>query len=472
MRAAGLISILLATSSVLAAGQQPDERKAEIERWASKQITFLSDSDPAYHYLEIIQKEAYSHDPQAFRWTNDEKQREAVRSLLQRLDNNSANDSNGRSFTSLFDGLVSVLNRTVPTRYEDPNSLAILQYSMVSVETAAGIAVGPSSRPRFGTLPAGTLNARTIAVPDSSSRLTVVNSALFSFCYEYLKLGLRTIVFRVTGNAIEMSYGDKVFDGGPRHDPELIIRLSKLLEDTVNHRQINSQAVPADYEDPLLIRMIDAIEFFLVAHEYGHIVLGHLSAQTHSVHTYGVSQPLNVLRRTWGQEAAADAYAFALLNKYLSSDAAKEDRYHAGIDFVDYLRLAPQFFFAFDSAAVDAQYVFDNKQLGPALSDNEKKLVVGYLETALSQEAKAIPITKNSKRGPKYSAAVLAVLNNDYPPAWARLALMQGALKKLSPLSNDPTDRAFRDFGISILANIEKMNSDLLPRWAAIMQKQ
>jgi hypothetical protein len=42
---------------------------------------FLSDTDPAYHYLEILQKQAKAHRFGAFQWTNDDNQRDALRSL-------------------------------------------------------------------------------------------------------------------------------------------------------------------------------------------------------------------------------------------------------------------------------------------------------------------------------------------------------------------------------------------------------
>jgi hypothetical protein len=342
------------------------------------------------------------------------------------------------------------------------------------VETSGGIAVPLSSRPRFGTLPAGTLNARTVAVPNSDSHLTVVNSELFGFCYEYLKVGLKTVGFRANGQTLEMSYGEKVFNEGPRHDRDLLVRLSKLLEDTVNHRRIQSHAPPAEYEQPLLMRMVDVMEFFLVAHEYAHVALGHVSSNTVAFHTYGVNRPLRVLRRTWGQEAAADAWAFNLLNKYLSSKASSTYRYHEGIDFGDYLRLAPQFFFGFDSTAEDAQYLFDNTRLRPTLSKNEKQSVVDYLADALAEEWKAGNISAPPRRGDgrKYSDTVAAVLKSDYPPAWARLELMRRALRKETSFSADSTDLAFRDLGLSVLSNLETMNADLLLVWAAIIQKQ
>jgi len=480
MRIVLLFSTVLVSLSPATFGQGAEQQASsqpQIERLAARQVTFLSDSDPAYHYLEIVQKQAYASNPRAFKWTNDEKQREELRALLLRLDNNGDGSQQGASrdaFSSLFDGFVNTLNNPVPTRYEDPNSLAILDGIVPRVETVGGSAVPSSSGPRFGTLPAGTLNARTIAVPNSNARLTVVNSELFGFCYEYLKVGLKTVVFRANGQTLEMSYGEKAFDEGPRHDRELIVRLSKLLEDTVNHRRIQSHAPPAEDEQPLLMPMVDAMEFFLVAHEYAHVVLGHVSASTVTFHTYGVDLPLQALRRTWGQEAAADAWAFKLLNKYLSSKASSGDRYHAGIDFGDYLRLAPEFFFGFDSTAEDAQYLTDNKRLRPTLSRNEKQSIVDHLADALAAELNAGKKGGHARGGDvrKYSDTVAAVLKSDYPPAWARLELMRRAREKEASFSADSTDLAFRDLGLSVLSNLAKMNSDLLPMWAAIIQKQ
>jgi hypothetical protein len=118
-----ILSTVLLSLSPVTSGQQPVRRASsgpEIERLATRQVTFLSDSDPAYHYLEIVQKEAYASNFRAFKWTNDEKQREELQALLLRLDNNGDGNQQGESrnaFSSLFDGFVNILNKPVPTRY-------------------------------------------------------------------------------------------------------------------------------------------------------------------------------------------------------------------------------------------------------------------------------------------------------------------------------------------------------------------
>jgi hypothetical protein len=445
------------------------------ERLAGRQATFLSDTDPAYAYLESIQKRAYARDPQAFRWTNDEKQKQVLMSLLAELDSmdtSSIDPKSEHSYSSLYNGFVSVLNSPVPTRYEDPNSLAILASIVRNVEAITSHSVPQSSRPRFGTLPAGTLNARTVIVPDSNRRLTVLNSGLFSFCYEYFKVGLKTVIFKVEGENLLMDYGDQAFEQGAMQDKELMVRLSKLFEDAVNHRRIRGQQRPSPAEAPLLMPMTNAMEFFLVAHEYGHIALGHVSSKEDAVHIYGVNKPLSAVRRTWGQEAAADAYAFSLLDKYLSSESAKDEVHHAGVDLRQFLRLAPLFFFVFNSSVEDMQYLFDNKKLPSTLSDKDKALVVDYLDSALSDETKSrggsVPV-QHSRRS--YDAAVISVLNGDYPPPWARLALMERYLQKNSGPTAASTDLAFRDLGLAVIAHLKIMQSDLMPAWVSILQK-
>jgi hypothetical protein len=220
------------------------------------------------------------------------------------------------------------------------------------------------------------------------------------------------------------------------------------------------------------MRMVDAMEFFLVAHEYGHIALGHISAGNTVVRTYGVNQPLQILRRSWGQELAADMWAF-LLDKYLATKASSDDRYHAGIDFGDYLRLAPQFFFGFDSTAEDAQFVLDNKRLSPSLSEEEKETVVDYAADILAAESNTRNkvVSARTSNQTKYTGSVDAVLKGDYPPPWVRQELMRRALQKLTPFSTDSTDLAFRDIGLSVLSNLQTMNSDLLPLWVEIVRK-
>ena len=474
-----LVVLLLFWLSPIALSQQagsPVNQGQAIQRLAEKPVTFLSDTDPAYAYLETIQKLAFARDPKAFRWTNDEKQKQTLLTLLaelDRMDTDAASSKAENSYTSLYNNFMAVLNRPVPTRYEEPNSLAILEGIVRQLEGTTGSTVPQPVKPRFGTLPTGSLNARTVLVPDSSLRLVVVNSALFPFCYEYLKIGLKTVTFRNDGENLIMDYGDQTFEHDARHNKDLMVRLSKLFEDLGNLRSVRGQERPSAPEVPLLLRMVNAMEFFFVAHEYGHIALGHLSSQKDVIQLSGLNnQGLTVLRRSWGQEAAADLYAFSLLDKYLSSEVAKDEVRHADVDLRQFLRLAPLFFFVFNSDAEEMQYIFTHKAAPPTLSDNDKRIVVSYLQSALSDETKSAGGSigkEQSTRG--YDSTVMETLKSDHPPAFARLALMQRYLQDHSGPKGNPTDLAFRDLGLAVLAHIQTMESDLKPMWISIIHR-
>src|SRR5712692_2279189 len=100
-----LTVLLLLWLSPIALSQQADSpvNKAQaIQRVAEKPVTFLSDTDPAYAYLETIQKLAFARDPNAFRWSNDEKQKKALLDLLadlDRMDADAASSKGGNSYT-------------------------------------------------------------------------------------------------------------------------------------------------------------------------------------------------------------------------------------------------------------------------------------------------------------------------------------------------------------------------------------
>jgi hypothetical protein len=469
--------LLWLSPSVLA--QQPDSqvnRSQAIQRLTEKPVSFLSDTDAAYEYLETIQKLAFARDPKAFRWTNDEKQKQTLLTLLSdldRMETEAAGSTAENSYSSLYNNLIAVLNRPVPTHYEEPNSLAILEGIIKQLENTTGSTVPRSVKPRFGTLPTGTLNARTVLVPDSLLRLVVINSALFPFCYEYLKIGLKTVTFRNDSDNLIMDYSDQTFERDARRNKDIIVRLSKLFEDVANLRSVRGQERPSAPEVPLLLRMVNAMEFFFVAHEYGHIALGHLSNQKDIIQLPGLNnQGLTVLRRSWGQEGAADVYAFSLLDKYLSSEEAKNDVRHAGVDLRQFLRLAPLFFFVFSSDADEMQYIFTHKTAPRALTDDDKRTVISYLQSALSGKTKSPGGSvgkEQSTRG--YNKAVMETLKSDHPPAFARLALMQRYLQDHSGPKANPTDLAFRDLGLAVLAHIQVMESDLKPIWISIIQR-
>jgi hypothetical protein len=136
------------------------------------------------------------------------------------------------------------------------------------------------------------------------------------------------------------------------------------------------------------------------------------------------------------------------------------------------MRLAPLLFFTFDRAADDAQFVFDNKRLPTKLADQERQQVIDYLKRALEQESGAQRDAKVS-RGlavSKFDTSVEQVVKGAYPPAWARMALVQEYQGSHPFQSGDSTDRAFRDLGISVRENVEVMEADLMPKWIEIIQ--
>jgi hypothetical protein len=425
-------------------------------------VTFLSDSDPAYAYLEAVQEAAYANDPKAFRWTNLPSQRKQLEDLMKQLGS-----------SDLEDAILNRLNRPIPTRFEEPNSLVMLDDASQLVEETIGSSMPSAKRPRRGTLPASTLNARTILVPRTDLQLVVVNAQIFGFLYEYMKAGLQTVSVNISGNTLDMSYGKQAFENGPRHDVQLMVRMSKILEDEVNHRRVRSEGIASEWERPLLMPLVTAMEFFVVAHEYGHIVLGHTSEdRSEQVINASGSQSVRTLLRTWGQEAAADQFACSMLDRFLMSKAAASEADHAGLDFRELMRLAPLLFFTFDRAADDAQFVFDNKRLPTKLADQERQQVIDYLKQALEQESGAKRDAKVSRglAESKFDTSVEQVVKGAYPPAWARMALVQEYQRSHPFQSGDSTDRAFRDLGISVRENVEVMEADLMPKWIEIIQ--
>jgi hypothetical protein len=118
------------------------------------------------------------------------------------------------------------------------------------------------------------------------------------------------------------------------------------------------------------------------------------------------------------------------------------------------------------------QYIFTQKKAPPTLSDNDKKIVVNYLQSALSDETKATSASVGNKQPIRgYDSAVMETLKGDHPPAFARLALMERYLQDHSAPKGNPTDSAFRDLGLAVLAHIQTMESDLKPIWISIIQR-
>jgi hypothetical protein len=453
----------------------PEKRPDTFPAGTVGPILFFSDWDRAYAFLESKQDLAFADNPRVHRWTDSAEDRAKLRLALEQLDKRSAGDGGEASpYGNLYKSLVAQMQRGMPTRYEDPNAILLLCSAAITVQAEVVKDTPGFALPYLGTLPSGTLNATALVVPGSNAKLVVVNFALFTFAHEFGKIGLATIQIKNRDGKVAIETSDDYFNA-LRTDPAFLTRASMALEDFANQRPIQGHAPPRKYDDPLLVAMDSALEQFVVAHEFAHIIFHHSVQDNGPVQGLSESRSPSdeALRQRWGEEAVADLYAEAVvqhisMSKYRLAPASSIDG-----EFGEFVRYAPVLFFQLNQMAEEARYLHDHRVPPTQFNDAEKTTVLKFLQDALADQAKTLDRSQSATA----SAAAQPIPDivrqfGDHPPAWARRALVQRYWQDHAPAPNDEVEIAFGTLAIGMGNNLEKLWSDLAPMWVQILKNE
>jgi hypothetical protein len=214
--------------------------------------------------------------------------------------------------------LKSYYDVELPTPYEDPNFYPTLLSLADRIEVAAKELDQGLGRPILvGTLPRGDVDARSVLLSTDEDPVIVVNFGLFQLAYHVSILAATTLPRgAITGEipwfAVDLAL-PRFLDANPgiirhfsetlygyivRGDPRWVPRLR--LDDPVNRASA--------------IEVLQRIELFCIAHEYGHILKGHVAEQR-EINARGAKDP------DWdrGTEHNADAYGLILSTSCLGN---------------------------------------------------------------------------------------------------------------------------------------------------------
>jgi hypothetical protein len=211
----------------------------------------------------------------------------------------------------------------LPTQYESPFNYAILRALVEQIEAAArDFSYILPARPVFGSLPSDQINARAIAVPSSEEYLVVFEQELFIFAMRLSKVVARAIPFE------EVKGGSYVFRL-LKTEAEIAKHLSEnpvvlqrfrdaltpyLIEDKLLRSGIQSAlrySVDQPYGQAAKV-LLDAMELFILGHEYGHLIKHHFSQGTRTASLLG-EQSVEELIYNLEQEIEADLLGLQLM---------------------------------------------------------------------------------------------------------------------------------------------------------------
>jgi hypothetical protein len=453
---------------------------------APTNVIFLSDYDEAYNVLEGLQRVAFEDNTAATNWpANPQSQRIATDYVLSQL-RQLPRAGKGRNSNEVFYRWMSNLVMTamtipLPTRYENPiEYLRTLLYT-TEVEKVIGDELPSADRPRIGSLCLETLNAKAIYLTNSAHSLIIINSGLFAFCEEMDSIALATVSFHTTNNGWCIDSSDATFDKGPRCDTRLSMRLFAALERvaTGSGRLDNgAEVTPSFLKGSLANKMI----FFDIAHEYAHIVYRHTAQPGAPLVVLGGKTNtvlVQTVARSWGEEAFADATAYAYLEKYVAGE--KEEPEPENVNGLEHYHefglYAPVMYFALCEIVEEAVQIWKTGDLVPEISPEQRMKECEFLiyslrlemqrlrlERGLSMPADSLPDNQN------LIATNAEAMQGDHPPASVRGILAETEWSRIRPDVKNP-DRDLALMAFNMTQHVRTLWKDLKPTWRKVAPK-
>jgi len=175
-----------------------------------------------------------------------------------------------------------------------------------------------------GDFPTGDFNAHAVRVPDGTGYVFLLNVGLMSLIYDTAKLLLsqsRWATFDQGGNPIqgtETGRSEISYKEAGQSLRDMIYNYVKLKEWTPPQERF----VIKDETRNLILGMLAlAADKFVLAHEFGHAILGHLDrSQCCSISVPDVGITLSVVSKSYEDEFTADLVAGALILESLPKE--------------------------------------------------------------------------------------------------------------------------------------------------------
>lgn len=209
------------------------------------------------------------------------------------------------------------------------------------------------SPPYFGIFNTGVVNAYAIRVPHSQDVIVAFDKGALDFFYKMSTLAALALpVVDQTGGYQTQSLPDEelvsFWTDHVSHSPDLIDQCILISLSYVWNLGDDAVWLP-DFGGPgrfhISVKFYAGCRLFLVAHEYGHILAGHLDKPKTSHFSALGGRAVEVVDSSWSQEYEADAWATTLAVgaylaevQYLSWSIVSVDFFFTALHIVESLR--------------------------------------------------------------------------------------------------------------------------------------
>jgi hypothetical protein len=226
--------------------------------------------------------------------------------------------------TAAYDAVVSEMmakydeaQSQVPTPYESAHWYGLANLLVQDVEEAARVlSLRIPIQPLFGSVPSGMVNAATYYLPETGEYIIVFAAGLFLFLNLMAKLTADAAIAATNattpGRGLDESRIPQILADRRFHD-----RFFDALQCQVvlGNAGLAHQYGLRNAEQGLADTLRGYMERFIVAHEYGHIIEGHLTGLQLRPNVPKTSSGEFVYQPEWSEELAADDRATELVHQ-------------------------------------------------------------------------------------------------------------------------------------------------------------
>jgi hypothetical protein len=260
--------------------------------------------------------------------------------------------------------------------------------------------------PTIGTLPVGLLNAKIISVPGAEDTLIIVNDEVFRLPYGISKTVVQAVDFKIVDQHYVhiLADADQIKNYVGSH-PDIVRNFQFVVLQYLHlAAHVLDEPIPLDTQlgqviSQLYYGLADAVEVFIVSHEYAHLVLEHAYQRQQALalpgnHTSTVSVDEKVY--SWKQELEADAYGFLIMDTVLKQDAVRRSGSWKADPSYPFFVSAPSFFFLSMELVECSKDILETGHVKPPLTQEDIKLA----ERAIDQlfEDKSIQSVHDAKQ--------------------------------------------------------------------------
>jgi hypothetical protein len=203
-----------------------------------------------------------------------------------------------------------------PTKYEVAEWHSLLRGIVKQFDQVFKIlSYNPPQHYLFGTLPTNRVNGMAMAIPDNPYKLIILETGLFGFANLMCKVLATSFVFKNNEDGM-MNFSTNINECKSKIDsnPIIVERFYDVLTAYTilgNPHYAQQYFLDSIYE-PLSSILRNGVEYFVFAHEFGHLISGHLDNNERNKKDIGDSE-IEAINTNWQQEFEADVVGANIL---------------------------------------------------------------------------------------------------------------------------------------------------------------